>query len=218
MSSNQPNESIEKNNKLICSGFLLCVALIIFSVVIPNIQNQIDSIREKRHTYEKNVMTAQAESRKATSDLEIFNALTALKNGIAENQQNLINAIDSIRTGYHDSARTSVAKEIFLLTEPVEGGQPDKDRLISLTKKQPEELKTLSQQAGSHMTKYVLGLHTKIRNLERIRLFLYIFAPLAYIIGTWLGIVSSKNPQADTLIKEVRNLSNRVNKLLKKKG
>jgi len=196
------NENKQTNKGIIYSSILLCFSLIIFSVFIPSFQYRINSLIEKRHIYDKNVMNAQNEINKADFYVELCNALDILKEAINPSEEKMIKALDEIRENSYEKIPNAVAKEIFLLTEPVDSGKPNQQRLKNLADKPLEELRNMRDEAAVHMTKYAGGFSQNVALLEIVRFWLYLLASMAQIIGVWLGITANRRqPQSKGAVK-----------------
>jgi len=205
------------NKFYLYSTISLFLSLVAFSTAIPYAQSKIDSIKEDREIYVKNLVNSITYGSTKTICIDIYNALTFLliDKETVENEK-IKEAIKKIRSMYYKRAQEAYAGQVFLETNPPSDTPPNEERLKELQRKTIEELDAIRLQNDfSLYNKEHLSI---LRKWNQFRIIFLMLAILFQLLGLWFSLKSREDFEGDEAVSEMRRLLPRINVLIKKIG
>jgi hypothetical protein len=197
------------------SSISLFLSLIAFSVAIPYGQSKIDSIKEDRELYVKNLVNSITYGSTKTICIDIYNALTFLliDEETVKNEK-IKEAIKKIRKMYYQRAQEAYGGQVFLETEPPSDTPPNEERLKELQRESIEELDNI--RLKNDFSTYNKEHLSNLRKWNQFKTAFLMLAIFFQLLGLWFSLKSKEKSEENEITDEMRRLLPRINILIKK--
>jgi len=204
------------NKKFLYSSIFLTLSLITFSVIIPIIQTKVDYWKTQRDIYGNNLLNTEFQRIIGTQAADLYEVIGIIRNSsiIADSKMEI--ALGRIQQLYLNRAEEATTNILFLATEPVNDDQkPNRQRYEEIKAKIKGKSSLLMKEADTFLSNFNQTYQRGINLWSKRKNFAYIVAIIFNVLGVWIGIRAKENPN-ENLIKEIRGLISKINKVIKK--
>lgn len=203
------------NKKELQSSLLLALSLILFSVVVPVIQEKIDYWKHQRDVFEGNLLNSEFQRVVGILAGNTYETMDILKNSHIATNPETLKLIEKIQKLYLEKAQKASVNMQFLQTEPVNNDdRPDKKRYDEIKKKIEEQSPLINKEAELFLDNFNRDYQKELNFWGNCKTATYSSAIIFYFCGIWFGL--RKRDPCEDLVKEVRGLISRINTLIKK--
>jgi hypothetical protein len=197
------------------SAILLTASVLIFSVLIPIIQDKIDAIKETDKVYLDNIMRAEFQLTKATFIVDLSKILDILDELGAVKDNELKKVLKELKKFYSEQSDIIASNYYFLMTEPINNKEPDFNRINEIKKTVNQEPFLITPKIKEYLSNYNNKYKSELHFWKLIEMGAYSIAVILQILGVMFGLYL-KDDLKDDLLKEVRALRGQVDRIPKK--